>query len=103
MNKPNIYTGHVRSHYVPKNKLQKAISDFLDTWDGVSFPAKKLPEMKKKLTEKIAELNEKHSRSTPAKFSFHYSMEGSRKTVIFIHGLQAIDFVFISGILENYE
>jgi len=94
--KQPIYLGHVRSHYVPKNKLQKAISDYIDTLDGVAFPADKLPEVKKTIKAKIEDLNKEHKRATSVRSEFW----NADTRMCYLHGIQAIDFVFIKGILE---
>ena len=105
--KQPIFLGHVRSHYVPKNKLQKAISDYIDTLDGVAFPADKLPEVKKKISAKIDALNKEHKRSTPVKIEFNSYRESSwkntgiGKVTCHLHGIQSISFVFIKGILKQ--
>ena len=104
--KQPIYLGHVRLHYVPKNKLQKAISDYIDTLDGVAFPADKLPEVKKEISAKIDALNKEHKRSTPVIPDFYSYNDSSwkstkeKKITCHLHGIQSIDFIFIKGILE---
>lgn len=98
--KQKIYVAHVRGHYVAKNKLQQAVSDYLDTLDGKAFTKEQYKEKRREIDAKIKELNVVHKRSKPVDHSWHTVTEANGKQMIFLHYVQAIDFVFISGKLE---
>ena len=98
--KQTIYTGHVRSHYVPKNKLQEAVSNYLDTLDGKAFAIDQYLHKRFEIADKIAELNKQHPRAMPINISWHKVVEPTGKAIFYLHGIQAIDFCFITGELE---
>ena len=98
--KQKIYVAHVRGHYVAKNKLQQAVSDYLDTLDGKAFTQDQYLQKRREIDAKIKELNVVHKRSKPVDHSWHTVTEANGKQMIFLHYVQAIDFVFISGELE---
>ena len=98
--KQTIYAGHVRSHYVPKNKLQEAVSNYLDTLDGKAFTHKEFKYIRRKIDYEVEYLNKQHPRATPINISWHKVEEPTGKAIHFIHGIQAIDFCFITGELD---
>ena len=99
--KQTIYTGHVRSHYVPKNKLQEAVSNYLDTLDGKAFTKEQYLRKRVEIGVTINELNKQHPRATPVKIDWYVSKQPTGKAIHFIHGIQAIDFCFITGELDK--
>lgn len=97
MGTQKIYTGHVRMHYVAKNKLQQAASDYIDTLDGKAFTQEQYLQIRKQIELKVKELNAKHKRAKPIQIYWHKMKGVAGKEVIYLHQLQAIDFAFITG------
>jgi hypothetical protein len=95
-----IYTGHVRSHYVPKNKLLSDISDYIDTLDGKAFTQEQFMRKRVEIGVKINELNDQHNRARNVHPDWHRIQEPTGKEQHFLHGVQSIDFVFISGEID---
>ena len=61
------YDGH---HLATKNKLQKAVADYLTGLDRILIEKKKLAYCKKQILEDIKDLNKKHKRCTPIEASW---------------------------------
>ncbi len=96
--KPTHYYLDTNNSLQTKNKLQAEFASYLQSLKGKLIDASKLPELKKEILDKQAELNAKYPRCTQLNISF-WNPGGKYKLII--SGFYGVTFSISDAYYES--